>query len=213
MELSRRIGIVFSVLFLVFPLFVFSQEYRTVSVKEYLDNRDELRGKIVMGKIEDGDTSLFVKVKPIKIFPPRKFANKRQYRRYNRLTRKVQKMYPYALEVKRIFHETELVLMTMDDEKEKRKYLKKAEKKLKADFEDDIRGMTFSEGRILIKLIDRETGHTSYELIQHFKGNVSAMFWQSVARMFSTNLKYDYDAKGEDEWIEEIVAKIENGVL
>jgi hypothetical protein len=122
-------------------------------------------------------------------------------------------MYPYAQEVKQVYNETELVLMTMDNRKDQKRYLDKKEKELQANFEDDIRNMTFSEGKVLIKLIDRETGQTSYELIKHFKGNISAVLWQSVARVFSTDLKYDFDAKGEDAWIEEIVSKIENGLL
>jgi len=73
--------------------------------------------------------------------------------------------------------------------------------------------MTFSEGRILIKLVDRQTGKTSYELVQQLRGNLSAVLWQSVARVFSTSLKYEYDKDGDDKWIEEIVARIENGTL
>lgn len=73
--------------------------------------------------------------------------------------------------------------------------------------------MTYTQGRILIKLVDRETSHTSYELVKHFKGGVAAFFWQGVAKMFHTNLKYQYDPDGTDKWIEEIVAKIENGQL
>jgi len=147
------------------------------------------------------------------IFPPRKFASKKQQQKYDKLVRRVKKMYPYAQEVKQVYNETELVLMTMDNRKDQKRYLDKKEKELQANFEDDIRNMTFSEGKVLIKLIDRETGQTSYELIKHFKGNISAVLWQSVARVFSTDLKYDFDAKGEDAWIEEIVSKIENGLL
>ena len=79
--------------------------------------------------------------------------------------------------------------------------------------EDDIRDMTYSQGRILIKLVDRETSHTSYQLVKHFKGNLSAFFWQGIAKIFQTNLKYEYDPDGTDKWIEEIVARIENGQL
>lgn len=202
-----------STIFLLFAVSLSAQNHQTVTAREYIENREFLRGKVLMAQVEDGDTNLFIKIRPIKIFPPRKFKNKREKRKYNRLARKVKKVYPYAQKVKKIFNETELVLMTMDNKREKKKYLKKKEKELKKEFEDDIRNMTFSEGRILIKLIDRETGRTSYELIRHFKGNVSAMFWQSIARIFSTDLKYNYNAKGEDEWIEEIVAKIENGLM
>jgi hypothetical protein len=127
--------------------------------------------------------------------------------------RYVKKVYPYALTINNIFKETEFVLAQMDNEREKKLYIKTKEKELKKEFEGSIREMTYTQGRILIKLVDRETGHTSYELVQHFKGNISAIFWQSIARVFSTNLKYEYDAQGDDKWIEEIVTKIESGTL
>ncbi len=211
--MSNFSKIIFTIVLVIIVQHIIAQNYQTVTVQEYLDNRDVLKGKILMATVEDGDTNLYIKVKPIMIFPPRKFASKKQQQKYNKLVRKVKKMYPYAMEVKKVFNETELVLMTIDDKRQKKKYLDKKEDELKENFEDDIRNMTFSEGRILIKLIDRETGHTSYELIQHFKGNISAMLWQSVAKIFSTDLKYDFDSEGEDAWIEEIVAKIENGLL
>ncbi len=211
--MSIQKKIIPAILLILFPLLAAAQNYQTVTVEEYLDNRDALKGRILMATVEDGDTNLFIKIKPIIIFPPRKFAGKKQQQKYDKLVRRVKKMYPYAQEVKQVYNETELVLMTMDNRKDQKRYLDKKEKELQANFEDDIRNMTFSEGKVLIKLIDRETGQTSYELIKHFKGNISAVLWQSVARVFSTDLKYDFDAKGEDAWIEEIVSKIENGLL
>jgi hypothetical protein len=76
-----------------------------------------------------------------------------------------------------------------------------------------LRKLTFTQGRILIKLIDRETGHTTYEIVKELKGSLSAFFWQSVARIFGSNLKMEYDAKGDDRMIEDIVIRIENGML
>lgn len=186
---------------------------RKLSYKDLLDPETRSKGDIVCLEVIDGDSNYVVKMKPIKIFPVRKFKNKRERRRYNRMARNVIKVYPYSQTIKNIFRETELTLHTIEGEKERKRYIKRKEKELKKEFEDDIRQMTYSQGRILIRLVDRETGHTTYELIQHFKGNVSAIFWQSIARIFSTNLKYDYDKDGEEKWIEEIVALIENGQL
>lgn len=171
-------------------------------------------GAIVEQKIsEDGDTSFLYNMKPIIIFPERVFKNKRQRRKYNRLVRNVKKVYPYSIIIKNIFVETEFVLQNMKKNRKRKKYLKNKEKELKRKFEGVIRNMTYSQGRILIKLVDRETSHTSYELVKHFKGSVSAFFWQGVAKLFQTNLKYEYDPDGTDKWIEEIVARIENGQL
>ncbi|MCF6185115.1 MAG: DUF4294 domain-containing protein [Bacteroidales bacterium] len=101
----------------------------------------------------------------------------------------------------------------MDNNRERRNYINEKEKELKKEFEGDIRNMTYSQGRILIKLVDRQTGNTTYQIVKHFKGGVSAFFWQGIARIFQTNLKYEYDPDGTDKWIEEIVVRIENGQL
>ncbi len=162
---------------------------------------------------ENGDSLLFVEMKPVIIFPRRVFKSKREKRRYYRLVRNVKKAYPYSLTIKKIFIESEFVLRNMDNNRQRKRYVKEKERELKKEFEDDIRDMTYSQGRILIKLVDRETSHTSYELVKHFKGKVTAFFWQGVARLFSTNLKYEYDPDGTDRWIEEIVVQIENGQL
>jgi hypothetical protein len=82
-----------------------------------------------------------------------------------------------------------------------------------AEYEDDMREMTMTQGRLLIKLIDRETQNTSYDLIRDFRGKFSAAFWQGIARIFGTNLKEEYDAYGEDAPIELIINEIESGRL
>ena len=181
---------------------------------EILEELKKEGGAIVEQVVtEDGDTSLNYKMRPVIIFPERTFKSKRQRRKYNRLIRNVKKVYPYSIVIKNIFVETEFVLRNMENSREKKKYLKLKEKELKRKFEGVIRNMSYSQGRVLIKLVDRETSHTSYELVKHFKGDITAFFWQGIARMFQTSLKYEYDPDGTDKWIEEIVAKIENGQL
>jgi hypothetical protein len=82
-----------------------------------------------------------------------------------------------------------------------------------AEYEDDMREMTMTQGRLLIKLVDRETQNTSYDLIRDFRGKFTAAFWQGIARIFGTNLKEEYDADGEDAPIELIINEIEAGRL
>jgi len=181
---------------------------------EMLKKMENEGGGILEVKISpEGDTTFHAAISPVYIYPPRVFKSKRERKRYYRLVRNVKKVYPYSQIIKKIFIESEFVLRHMDNNRERRKYINKKEKELKREFEDDIRRMTYSQGRILIKLVDRETHHTSYELVKHFKGSVAAFFWQGVARVFHTDLKYEYDPDGADKWIEEIVAKIENGQL
>ena len=203
---------IFFILFMFSGLHLFSQ--KKMNAIDVLNKIEKEGGGILEVRISpEGDTTFNVQMSPVVIFPPRTFRNKRERRRYYRLVRNVKKVYPYSLIIKRIFIESEFVLRHMDNNRERRKYINEKEKELKKEFEGDIRNMTYSQGRILIKLVDRQTNHTTYELVKHFKGSVSAFFWQGIARVFQTNLKYEYDPDGTDKWIEEIVARIENGQL
>ncbi len=198
-------------LFILLSLGVSAQ--KKISYDDLFNPEKKIKGRIASLEINGIDTSYVFKMRPVVIFPERKFKNKRERRRYNRMVRNVIKVYPYSQIIKRIFFETEYALHKIENKRERAKYIKRKEKQLKQQFEKDIRRMTYSQGRILIRLVDRETGHTSFEVIKHFKGKITAIFWQSIARLFSTNLKYEYDREGEEKWIEEIVAKIENGQL
>lgn len=137
----------------------------------------------------------------------------RRWRRNARLKKKVVKVYPYACAAGQIMQEVEAELETIEGTKEKKAFLKEAESKLKTQFEGELRALTVSEGVILIKLIDRETGDCSYELIQELKGNFNAFMWQSVARLFGHNLKDEYDPEGKDRAIEQIVQDIKQGSI
>jgi hypothetical protein len=87
------------------------------------------------------------------------------------------------------------------------------ENELMEEFSDELKSLTITQGRLLIKLIDRETGNTSYELLRELRGSFSAFFWQTVARLFGSNLKTTFDAEGEDKLIDQIVVLIENGQI
>ena len=104
-------------------------------------------------------------------------------------------------------------MATLETEKEQRAYIKQVEQELLRDYKEDLKKMTVTQGRILIKLVDRETGDTSYELVKELRGNLSAAFWQALARLFGSNLKSEYDAEGEDRLIEEIILLIEKYCL
>lgn len=91
--------------------------------------------------------------------------------------------------------------------------MKRAEDELRASFEKELRGLTISQGLILVKLIDRETSHTTYEVLQEFRGAAAAVFWQGLGRLFGYNLRVEYDPIGEDKMIEEIIQMIEAGAI
>ncbi len=167
----------------------------------------------VQGIIMGGDTLVFVQMEGAEItgytFPP----HLRTTRRYSRIERKVKKVYPYAFVAGEIMRQYEEELATIHGERERKAFIEKAEDEMTEQFEGDLRNMTVSEGILLIKLIDRETGDTSYALIQELKGKFSAFMWQSVARLFGHNLKNEFDAEGDDAIINDIVERIESGEI
>ncbi len=182
--------------------------------KLYSQDTLAARGEnILYGIVVDGDTILVASIKEVYILPMRKFSSPRDMRRYQKLVRNVKKVYPYAKMAKNKYDEVAVKLSTLKTEKEKRKYMDQVELELKEEFEGELKKLTISQGTILIKLIDREIGETSYDLLKELKGNFSAFFWQTLARVFGHNLKTTFDAEGEDKLINEIVMLIENGQL
>lgn len=161
----------------------------------------------------DGDTLWVAELDEVYIFPTKKFKNRRERRRYTRLIYNVKKAYPWAKMAGEKLAEVEVHMMSLETEKEQKDYMKLVEKELLKDYKEDLKKLTVTQGRILIKLVDRETGDTSYELVRDLRGKISAVFWQALARLFGSNLKSEYDAEGEDRLIEEIVVLIENGQL
>lgn len=168
---------------------------------------------ILKSKIEGTDTLPNYNMKEVKVFPEKKFRNKRHKRKYTRLMHNVRKAYPFALIARtelRIMNDS---LLSIEGEKEQKKFIKEYEKEMFRRYETKLRKLTISQGRILLKLVDREIGNTSYELIKEYRGSFSAVFWQGIARIFGTDMKSAYDPQGEDAEIEEIVLLIEYGYL
>lgn len=170
-------------------------------------------GMLCYTEVVDGDTLVLVTLDPAMVAGQREFKSERAKRKYHRLERKVVKVYPYAYAAGVLMDQYEAELEAMTSDRERKKYLKAAEDALKMQFEGELRKMTVSEGVLLIKLIDRQTGDTSYGLIQDLKGNFSAFMWQGVARLFGHNLKDQYDPEVNERDIEDIVRDIEYGIL
>ena len=187
------------------------------SIVRVIERRDSIRrsGDIyVARRVILGDDTLWVAdLDEVYIFPTHTFKNRWQYWRYTRLIYNVKKAYPWAKLAGQKLDEVEKHMGTLKTEKEQREYIKQVEKELLDDYKEDLKHLTITQGRILIKLVDRETGDTSYELVKELRGDLSAAFWQALARIFGSNLKSEYDAAGEDKLIEEIVLKIEAGQL
>lgn len=168
---------------------------------------------VVPATLCNGDTIANIRLEPVQIHQRRTWKSRSKYNHYLRLQKKVVKVYPFAQLASLKLDKYAKELANVDSEKEKRKFYKRIEKEIKAEYEGELRNLTVSEGRILIKLLDRETGNTSYDLVEELRGKFSAFFWQSAARIFGHNLKSQYDPNGADKEIEFIVQRIERGEL
>ena len=139
--------------------------------------------------------------------------NGREAARYDRLTRQVIKVYPYARLTGDLLREYENDLATIRTHGGQELYMKLAEAELRAEFEAEVKDLTAGQGRVLVKLIDRETGRSSYELVKQLRGDFTAFVWQGLARLFGQDLRSTYDAQGDDRMVEVIIERIERGEL
>lgn len=177
----------------------------TTAERAYLIRNIERNGE-VLPEIEIKEVTVVAR-------PEKESARRSEYRKFERLIYNLKKVYPYALVVRQRLYEVNLRMTEMNSDKSRREYIRQFEKDVFTEFEDDIRGMTITQGRLLIKLIDRETRNTSFELIREYRGGFTAAFWQGIARIFGTNLKAEYDPFGEDALIEVLLQEIESGNL
>ncbi|MBK8847184.1 MAG: DUF4294 domain-containing protein [Bacteroidetes bacterium] len=161
----------------------------------------------------DGDTIPLVYMRAVEVvgnLSPEAAAN---MAKYAKLRRDVLRAYPYAKLASAKMKEVNDHIATLKTERERKKYVKSTEGVLKEEFEKDLKNLTIGQGRILIKLVDRETGNSTFALIKEYRGGFQAVMWQGFAKLFGSNLKSEYDPEGEDAVIEAIVKQIETGQL
>ena len=156
----------------------------------------------------DGDTILRVHLHPVRVY-----ARKPDMRRYQRLIRMVKKCYPLAKQVRVEMARMEKQLLAVKNKKEQEKLANELQKQLVKRYTPVILKMTFSEGRVLLKLIDRETDQTAFDIIKEFRGGFVAGFWQMLAKLFGNNLKLEYDPEVRDKDLERVVRYYEMGWL
>ena len=149
----------------------------------------------------------------IHMLPLYKFNRGIDSRRYYRLIRTVKKVYPLAQIARNEMKDMENDLRRLPTLKEQREFVKGIEERIVEQYTPLIKRMTRYEGKILCKLIDRETEFTAYEIIREFRGKFTAGFWQGIARIFGNNLKLEYDGSGDDKMLEQIVLYYEAGLL
>ena len=164
--------------------------------------------------ILEGDSMPHLELEEVAILPPPRFDNKRDARRYWRLVKNLKVVLPYARVVNKTIAEMEVSLGHFETDKERRKYIKSVEDSLWNQYEPELRKMTISQGRLLFKLVDRESSNTTYHWIEHYKGSLTAFFWQGIARIFGSNLKSGFDMSDpQDAMIDRLVKYIDLGYI
>ena len=164
-------------------------------------------------QVKDNDTFYLAHMHNIYVYPKLTFSNKQQERFYWKTVRDVKKTLPFAkiLTQEMIFADKQLAKIA--DQKKRKQWWKKYEKYLFKKYEQDFRKMTASQGQMLMKLMDRESDRTSYEIIKHYRGKASANFWQFIAKLFKNDLKEGYDAEDKDRIVERVINLVEAGQL
>ncbi len=156
----------------------------------------------------DGDTIPNIHIRPVWVF-----ARGADLRRYRKLVAAVKKVYPVAKIAKARMAEMEAELQRLPTKKAQKAYIKGVYHQIKEEYTPIVKHMTRTQGKVLLKLIDRETDYTAYEVLREFRGGFVAGFWQTLSRIFGQDLKSEYDAEGDDRLLEQIVRYYEAGLL
>ncbi len=172
------------------------------------------RDSILNATILSGDSIPHIYLEEIAIMPPPQFKSRRDARKYWRLVHNLKRVLPYARVVNTTIAEMEVNLSNTTTDKERRKLIKSVEDSLWIQYEPELRKMTITQGKLLFKLVDRESSETTYHWIEHYKGSLSAFFWQGVSRLFGSNLKTDFDpGNPNDIMIEQLIKYIDLGYI
>ncbi len=169
---------------------------------------------VKVGRVLDkGDSIQYVELNKIYVYPPLTFEDERQRMEYNRLVYNVKKVLPIAKEVNKIIIETYEYLQTLPDKKSRDEHMKRVEADIKREYTPRMKKLTYAQGKLLIKLVYRETSSSSYQLIQAFLGPIRAGFYQAFAWFFGASLKKEYQPNGVDRLTERVVLQVEAGQL
>lgn len=163
--------------------------------------------------VDKGDTIPMVRLRDVVIFPEYKFKNKKEQQQYTKLVRDVKRTLPYAKMVYETLIETYEYIETLPDDGSREAHLKRMEKELFKEYKPELKKLTLSQGKLLIKLIDRECNQSSYNLVRAYLGSFRATFWNAFAGMFGASLKTSYDPKGKDALTERVIIMVENGYI
>ena len=169
--------------------------------------------RYVKPEILDGDTVWCYLLPELWVYPPLEFKSERQRRAYNRLVYNVKKVLPIAQQVNGLIAETYETLEMLPTKKEKQAHISRVERDIKQMYTPQMKKLTYSQGKLLIKLVDRECKQSSYEIVQAFLGPTKAAFYQIFAWTFRASLKKEYHPEEEDRLIERVVRQVETGQI
>lgn len=169
---------------------------------------------VKVGKaLVDNDSIQYVELNTLYVYPKLTFKDEKQRQAYNRLVANIKKVLPIAKEVNSIIVETYEYLQTLPDKKSKDEHMRRVEKGIRKEYTPRMKKLTYSQGKLLIKLVYRECNSSSYQLIQAFLGPIRAGFYQAFASLFGASLTKKYDPEGVDKYTERIVRQVEAGQI
>lgn len=207
----------FTLLLVVIPILAMAQKFNNGVNPEDMDvdmDNPTFVPMVKIGKVKQGRDSIqYVELNNIWVYPQPEFKNARQRAAYNRLIYNIKRVLPIAKECDRIIIETGEYLELLPNKKAKDQHMKVIEQDIKREYTPRVKKLTYSQGKLLIKLIDRECNNSSYDLIKAFLGPIRAGFYQSFAWIFGASLKKSYDPNGADRITERIVRQVEAGQL
>lgn len=207
----------FTLLLVVIPMLAMAQKFNNGVNPEDMDvdmDNPTFVPMVKIGKMKQGRDSIqYVELNNIWVYPQPEFKNARQRAAYNRLIYNIKRVLPIAKECDRIIIETGEYLELLPNKKAKDQHMKVVEQDIKREYTPRVKKLTYSQGKLLIKLIDRECNNSSYDLIKAFLGPIRAGFYQSFAWIFGASLKKSYDPNGADRITERIVRQVEAGQL
>ncbi len=187
--------------------------FLTFGIVPNLLSQDTLKHIVVPGKIIEGDTVPYIDLRTVVVFPQLDFKSWSELVGYERLVINVKKVYPYAKLAGIKLTEYKHKLDSLPNDRERKKFLKAAEKQLEAQFGNEIKDLNFTQGNLLIKLVYRQTGNSTFAIVKELRGSFNAFIYQTVARIFGYDLRSQYDPEGSDKAIEHIVQMIDDGSL
>lgn len=159
--------------------------------------------------VYEGDTISLKTLENVSVYGRLTSAQRAAIAKYNRLRNAVYVTYPYARRAGTLMNDINARMVNVTDKEVRRKYIKTREKELKKEFSDPITNLSVYQGKVLMKLINRETGNNCYEIIKEYRGGFTARFYQTIAFFFDSNLKQSYDADTDDATIEHIVKEVQ----